>query len=413
MAAPRKYPAELKERATRMAIDARKDPETRTGAYKRVGEQLGVHPEALRTWVKQAETDEGLRPGRTTEESARIAELEREVRELRRANTILKQASGFLRGGARPPVPMSERVRFVAEHRGEHGVEPICRVLEGTPGQIAPSTFYAAQSRSPSAREVRDGQLLELIRKIHSDNYGVYGVRKIHAELRRQGEKVAESTVRRLMREAGLRGISRAKGPRTTKPAPETGRPLDLVGREFVASRPNELWVADITYVHTFSGWVYVAFVTDVFSRLVVGWQVSTRLYTDLALDALKMGIWRRQHAGDDLTGLIHHSDRGVQYRAIRYAERLAECDAVASVGSKGDSYDNAMAEALNSLYKAELIRNRGPWTAINDVEIATAEYIDWFNNRRLHGEIGHVPPAELEAAYRATAREHSLTETK
>ena len=308
---------------------------------------------------------------------------------------------------------MSERVRFVAEHRGEHGVEPICRVLEGTPGQIAPSTFYAAQSRSPSAREVRDGQLLELIRKIHSDNYGVYGVRKIHAELRRQGEKVAESTVRRLMREAGLRGISRAKGPRTTKPAPETGRPLDLVGREFVASRPNELWVADITYVHTFSGWVYVAFVTDVFSRLVVGWQVSTRLYTDLALDALKMGIWRRQHAGDDLTGLIHHSDRGVQYRAIRYAERLAECDAVASVGSMGDSYDNAMAEALNSLYKAELIRNRGPWTAINDVEIATADYIDWFNNRRLHGEIGHVPPAELEAAYRATAREHSLTETK
>ena len=140
---------------------------------------------------------------------------------------------------------------------------------------------------------------------------------------------------------------------------------------------------------------------------------IRDRLYTDLALDALKMGIWRRQHAGDDLTGLIHHSDRGVQYRAIRYAERLAECDAVASVGSKGDSYDNAMAEALNSLYKAELIRNRGPWTAINDVEIATAEYIDWFNNRRLHGEIGHVPPAELEAAYRATAREHSLTETK
>lgn len=307
---------------------------------------------------------------------------------------------------------MSERVRFVAEYRGEHGVEPICRALEATPAQIAPSTFYAAQARPASARTVRDGELLVLIRKIHADNYGVYGVRKIHAELRKQGEKVAESTVRRLMREAGLRGISRAKGPRTTKPAPETGRPLDLVKREFVAVRPNELWVADITYVHTFSGWVYVAFVTDVFSRLVVGWQVSTRLYTDLALDALKMGIWRRQHAGDDLAGLVHHSDRGVQYRAIRYAERLAECDAVASVGSKGDSYDNAMAEALNSLYKAELIRNRGPWTGINDVEIATAEYIDWFNNRRLHGEIGHVPPAELEATYRATTRELSLTKT-
>lgn len=307
---------------------------------------------------------------------------------------------------------MSERVRFVAEYRGEHGVEPICRALEATPAQIAPSTFYAAQIRPASARTVRDGELLVLIRKIHADNYGVYGVRKIHAQLRRQGEKVAESTVRRLMREAGLRGISRAKGPRTTKPAPETGRPLDLVKREFVAVRPNELWVADITYVHTFSSWVYVAFVTDVFSRLVVGWQVSTRLYTDLALDALKMGIWRRQHAGDDLAGLVHHSDRGVQYRAIRYAERLAECDAVASVGSKGDSYDNAMAEALNSLYKAELIRNRGPWTGINDVEIATAEYIDWFNNRRLHGEIGHVPPAELEATYRATTRELSLTKT-
>ncbi|AXE38162.1 hypothetical protein JS278_02937 [Acidipropionibacterium virtanenii] len=307
---------------------------------------------------------------------------------------------------------MSERVRFVAEHRDEHGVEPICRALEGTPAQVAPSTFYAAVGRAPSARSVRDEELLVMIRKIHADNYGVYGVRKVHAQLRRQGEKVAESTVRRLMREAGLRGISRAKGPRTTKPAPETGRPLDLVNRQFVATRPNELWVADITYVHTFSGWVYVAFVLDVFSRLVVGWQVSTRLYTDLALDALTMGIWRRQHAGDDLTGLIHHSDRGVQYRAIRYSERLADCDAVASVGSKGDSYDNAMAEALNSLYKAELIRNRGPWTGINDVEIATAEYVDWFNNRRLHGEIGHVPPAEFEATYRATTRELSLTET-
>jgi putative transposase len=214
------------------------------------------------------------------------------------------------------------------------------------------------------------------------------------------------------MREAGLQGISRAKGPRTTKPAPKTGRPLDLVNQELVATRPNELWVADITYVHTFCGWVYVAFVLDVFSRLVVGWQVSTRLYTDLALDALTMEIWRRQHAGDDLSALVHHSDRGVQYRAIRYSDRLADCDALTCVGSKGDSYDNAMAEALNSLYKAEPIRNHGPWTEINDVEIATAEYIDWFNNRRLHGKIGHVPPTELQAAHHATTRELSLTES-
>lgn len=206
--------------------------------------------------------------------------------------------------------------------------------------------------------------------------------------------------MRRLMRQLGLRGISRAKGPRTTKPAPETGRPLDLVNREFTASRPNELWVADITYVRTFSGWVYVSFVLDVYSRMIVGWQVSTRLYTDLALDALRMGIWRRQRQGHDLAGLIHHSDRGVQYRAIRYADRLAECDAVASVGSKGDSYDNAMAEALNSLYKAELVRNLGPWQSINDLEIATAEWVDWFNERRLHGEHDQRPPAEVEAIY-------------
>ena len=308
---------------------------------------------------------------------------------------------------------MSDRVRFVAEHRDEHGVEPICRALEDTPGQVAPSTYYAARVRPPSDREIRDEELTVKITAIHEANYGVYGVRKVHAALRRQGEKVAESTVRRLMKAAGLRGISRQKGPRTTKPAPETGRPLDLVNRAFIASRPNELWVADITYVRTFSGWVYVAFVIDVFSRLVVGWQVSTRLYTDLALDALQMGIWARQHAGDDLAGLTHHSDRGVQYRALRYAERLADCDAVASVGSKGDSYDNAMAEAFNSLYKAELIRNRGPWIGINDVEIATAEYIDWFNQRRIHGEIGHVPPAELESTYRATARQPTLTETR
>lgn len=211
---------------------------------------------------------------------------------------------------------------------------------------------------------------------------------------------MARCTVERLMRAAGLRGVSRAKGPRTTRPAPETNRPADLVKRKFTADRPNQLWVADITYIRTFSGWVYAAFVIDVFSRTVVGWQVATSLYTDLALDALEMALWRRRRDGSDLTGLVHHSDRGVQYRAIRYTERLAEAAAVASVGSRGDSYDNALAEAFNSLFKAELIRNKGPWTGINDVEIAVAEYIDWFNRRRLHGELGHLPPAEFEALH-------------
>lgn len=295
---------------------------------------------------------------------------------------------------------MSDRVAYIDQHKAEYGVEPIIRAWQDTPAQIAPSSYYAAKQRPPSDRELRDRDLCEKIARIHEDNYGVYGVRKVHAALRREGERVAESTVRRLMRQLGLRGVSREKGPRTTKPAPETGRPMDLVNREFVAARPNELWVADITYVRTFSGWVYVAFVLDVYSRMIVGWQVSTRLYTDLALDALRMGVWRRERAGQDLTGLIHHSDRGVQYRAIRYADRLAECDAVASVGSKGDSYDNAMAEALNSLYKAELVRNLGPWESINDLEYATAEWVDWWNERRLHGELGHVPPAEVEAAY-------------
>ncbi len=307
---------------------------------------------------------------------------------------------------------MSERVAFVDAHKDEHGVEPVCRALQDTPAQIAPSTYYAAKTREPSARAVRDAELTEKITRIHEENYDVYGARKMTASLKRAGEQVAECTVRRLMRAQGLSGLVRAKAPRTTRPAAETDRPRDLVDRDFTAPAPNRLWVADITYVRTFSSWVYAAFVLDVFSRMIVGWQVSTSLYTDLALDALKMGIWRREREGADLTGLIHHSDRGVQYRAIRYTERLAEADAVASVGSKGDSYDNAMAEAFNSLYKGELVRNRGPWTSINDLEIATAEYIDWYNNRRLHGELGQIPPAEFEDLHAAASAHPSLIKT-
>nr|WP_257226596.1 IS3 family transposase [Rhodococcus opacus] len=410
MVAPRKYPDELRERATRMAIDARKDPETRAGAYKRVADQLGVHPEALRTWVKRAEIDEGLRPGTTSDDASRLAELEREVKELRRANTILKQASGFLRGGAGPPTQV--KIEFIDQFKGDHGVQPICDTLKDTDAAIAPSTYYAAKTRPESARSNRDRALTEQITTIHDDNYSVYGVRKVYAEMHRQGTPVARCTVARLMKEAGLKGIVRSKSPRTTRPAAETERPADLVERSFVADAPNQLWVADITYCRTFSGWVYAAFVIDVFSRMVVGWQVATSLYTDLALDALEMAIWRRTRAGADLSGLIHHSDRGVQYRAIRYTDRLDEADAVASVGSRGDSYDNALAEAYNSLFKAELIRNKGPWYGINDVEIAVAEYVDWFNERRLHGELGQVPPAEFEMMHTANLEQVPLLET-
>jgi putative transposase len=295
------------------------------------------------------------------------------------------------------------KVEFVDSQREEHGVQPVLQVLDGTPAQIAPSTYYAAKTRAESARAASDRVMVEKIKQVHEDNYGVYGARKVWAELNRQGVQVARCTVERLMREIGLRGLLRDKSPRTTKPAAETRRPGDLVKRDFTATGPNQLWVADLTYVRTAGGWVYAAFVLDVFSRLIVGWQVATSLYTDLALDALQMAIWRRQAAGADLTGLVHHSDRGVQYRAVRYTQRLADTGAVASVGSKGDSYGNAMAEAFNSLYKAELVRNKAPWRGLDDLEIATVEYIDWYNNRRLHGELGHVPPAEYEALHAMT----------
>ena len=299
-------------------------------------------------------------------------------------------------------------VEFIDAHREEHGVEPIVAALEGTAARIAPSTYYAHHHRQPSARAVSDGELAEQIKTVHQDNLGVYGARKVHAELRRQGISVARCTVERLMRAHGLRGIPREKTRRTTRAeGAQTPAPPDLVDREFVATAPNRLWVADLTYVRTYTGWVYAAFVLDACSRRIVGWQVSTSLRTDLALDALEMGLWGRSRAGQDTAGLIHHSDRGSQYRAIRYTDRLARAHAVASVGSRGDSYDNAMAEAFNALFKAECVRNpvlrRTGWTSITDVEIAVAEYIDWYNHRRLHGEIGHLPPAEYETTHWAT----------
>ncbi|GAB2906037.1 hypothetical protein GCM10027047_00250 [Rhodococcus aerolatus] len=289
---------------------------------------------------------------------------------------------------------------FIDAHRAEFGVEPICEVL-----QIAPSTYYAAKARPPSARSVTDAATTQVIRAVHAENYGVYGARKVHAALRRAGHRVgdrpvARCTVERLMRGAGLRGVTRAKGPRTTVAGSGPDTRPDLVDRQFTATAPGQLWVADITYCRTFAGWVYAAFVIDVFSRRVVGWQLSRSLRTDLALDALEMGLWTRRRQGHHTRNLVHHSDKGVQYVAVRYTERLAEAGAVASVGSTGDSYDNALAEAFNSLFKAELVRNQGPWRGMDDLEIAVAEYVDWFNHRRLHGEIGLITPIEHEAEH-------------
>lgn len=283
-------------------------------------------------------------------------------------------------------------MKFIEEHRERWGVEPICRVL-----QFAPATYYAARTRPASAKELWDRELKPEIQRIWNENFRVYGADKVWAQLRREGYRVARCTVERLMRDLGLRGVVRGKTPRTTLVEDGATRPVDLVDRNFVAPAPNRLWVADLTYVKTHSGWVYVAFIVDVFSRYVVGWQASRSLRAELALDALEMAIWARR--GEQLQGLVHHSDRGVQYLAVRYTERLVLAGAVASVGSRGDSYDNALAESFNGLYKTELIRRRGSWRGLDDVEYATLEWVDWFNQRRLHTELGMVPPAEFEAA--------------
>lgn len=282
---------------------------------------------------------------------------------------------------------------FISAHRERWGVEPICDTL-----QIAPSTYYAAMSRSPSARQVDDERLKTEISRVHRDNFGVYGIEKVWRQLNREGHRVGRDHVARLMDDLELSGIVRGKKKRTTIPDEVSARPADLVERNFSAAAPNRLWVADLTYVSTWTGFVYVAFVIDVFSRFIVGWRVSNSLHADLALDALEMAIWRRQR--HDLTGLIHHSDRGVQYLSIRYTERLEDAGAVRSVGSRGDSYDNALAETVNGLYKAELIRKRAPWRSLEQVELATAEWVDWWNQRRLHSAINDMPPAEFEALY-------------
>jgi putative transposase len=283
-------------------------------------------------------------------------------------------------------------IAFIDAHKDRFGVESICRVLP-----IAPSTYHDATSRPASARAVRDTKLKAEIARVHAEQFGVYGARKVWRQLHREGVTVARCTVERLMGELGLEGVRRGKTRRTTTAEAAAARPADLVERDFSATRPNQLWVADLTYVATWSGFVYVAFVIDAFSRFLVGWQASRSLRTDLALDALEMAIWRRR---DGLDGLVHHSDRGSQYLSIRYTERLAEAGAVTSVGSRGDSYDNALAETIIGLYKTELIRRRGPWKGIDKVEYATLESVDWFNHRRLLEPIGHLPPAEFEAAH-------------
>jgi putative transposase len=288
-------------------------------------------------------------------------------------------------------------VSFIEEHRTTHGVEPICDVLP-----IAPATYYEHRARKldPARRPQRtrrDDVLRVEIERVWKENLSVYGAEKVWRQLRRERVVTARCTVERLMRGLGLRGVVRGGAFKITTTADESAlRPPDLVERDFRASRPNQLWVADLTYVATWAGFVYVAFVVDVFSRAIVGWRVSSSLRTDLALDALEQAL----HARRGTEGLVHHSDRGVQYLSIRYTERLAEAGIERSVGSVGDSYDNALAETIIGLFKTEVIRRRGPWRNIEAVEFAVLEWVDWFNNRRLLEPLDYVPPAEYEVAF-------------
>jgi putative transposase len=297
-------------------------------------------------------------------------------------------------------------VAFIDAHKNAFGVEPICRVLRlhGV-ARFAPSTYYAVKSRPPSPRSLRDAELLVEIRRIYADRKrgrGLYGVVKMWRQLLRENIAVARCTVERLMRQAGLRGVRRGRPFVTTKPDAAAVRPADLVKRHFQAERPNALWVVDFTYVPCWSGMKFTAFVSDVFSRRIVGWRTASSMPTELPLDALEMALWIRARAGESVAGLVHHSDAGSQYTAIRYAERLLDAGALASIGTVGDSFDNALAESVVGLYKTECVRHDGPFRGVDDLELATADWVWWFNHCRLHGSIGHVPPIEFEAAYYA-----------
>jgi putative transposase len=299
---------------------------------------------------------------------------------------------------------MEAMIRFVDAYRDDHGVEPICKVLP-----IAPSTYHAhvarrARPETAPPRIKRDVMLSGEIRRVFDENFQVYGVRKVWRQLRREGHDVARCTVARLMKKEALQGVIRGGRVRTTVSDTATPCPLDHVNRQFRAPRPNVLWVSDFTYVATWAGFVYVAFVIDAYARRIVGWRVSRSAHAGFVLDALEQALHDRKPVCGG--GLVHHSDRGVQYVSIKYTERLAEAGLVPSVGSVGDSYDNALAETINGLYKAEVIHRRGPWRSLEAVEYATLEWVDWFNNRRLLEPIGNIPPAEAEAAYYASLEE-------
>ncbi|EHT1995661.1 IS3 family transposase [Escherichia coli] len=391
-----RFSPEVRQRAARMVLESQGEYDSQWATICSIAPKIGCTPETLRVWVRQHERDTGGGDGGlTTAERQRLKELERENRELRRSNDILRQASAYFgEGGVRPP--LEKMMPLLDKLREQYGVGPLCSELH-----IAPSTYYHCQQQrhhpdKRSARAQRDDWLKKEIQRVYDENHKVYGVRKVWRQLLREGIRVARCTVARLMAVMGLAGVLRGKKVRTTisRKAVAAG---DRVNRQFVAERPDQLWVADFTYVSTWQGFVCVAFIIDVFAGYIVGWRVSSSMETTFVLDALEQVLWARRPSGT-----VHHSDKGSQYVSLAYTQRLKEAGLLASTGSTGDSYDNAMAESINGLYKAEVI-HRKSWKNRAEVELATLTWVDWYNNRRLLERLGHTPPAEAEKAYYAS----------
>ncbi|HBH7957001.1 TPA: IS3 family transposase [Escherichia coli] len=391
-----RFSPEVRQRAVRMVLESQSEYDSQWATICSIAPKIGCTPETLRVWVRQHERDTGGGDGGlTTAERQRLKELERENRELRRSNDILRQASAYFgEGGVRPP--LEKMMPLLDKLREQYGVGPLCSELH-----IAPSTYYHCQQQrhhpdKRSARAQRDDWLKKEIQRVYDENHKVYGVRKVWRQLLREGIRVARCTVARLIAVMGLAGVLRGKKVRTTisRKAVAAG---DRVNRQFVAERPDQLWVADFTYVSTWRGFVYVAFIIDVFAGYIVGWRVSSSMETTFVLDALEQALWARRPSGT-----VHHSDKGSQYVSLAYTQRLKEAGLLASTGSTGDSYDNAMAESINGLYKAEVI-HRKSWKNRAEVELATLTWVDWYNNRRLLERLGHTPPAEAEKAYYAS----------
>ncbi|EEQ6075040.1 IS3 family transposase, partial [Escherichia coli] len=378
------FSPEVRQRAIRMVLESQDEYDSQWAAICSIAPKIGCTPETLRVWVRQHERDTGGGDGGlTSAERQRLKELERENRELRRSNDILRQASAYF-AKAEFDRLWKKLMPLLDKLREQYGVGPVCSELH-----IAPSTYYHCQQQrhhpdKRSARAQHDDWLKREIQRVYDENHQVYGVRKVWRQLLREGIRVARCTVARLMAVMGLAGVLRGKKVRTTisRKAVAAG---DRVNRQFVAERPDQLWVADFTYVSTWQGFVYVAFIIDVFAGYIVGWRVSSSMETTFVLDALEQALWARRPSGT-----IHHSDKGSQYVSLAYTERLKEAGLLASTGSTGDSYDNAMAESINGLYKAEVI-HRKSWKNRAEVELATLTWVDWYNNRRLLGRLGHT----------------------